>query len=47
VFLGVVGTSLQLHGLASAEGQFILFRIGMGVVLTGCTVARLGSATAG
>jgi len=39
VFLGVVGTSLQLHGLASAVGQFMLFGIGMGVVLTVCTVA--------
>ena len=39
VFLGVVGTSLQLHGLAGAVGQFILFGIGMGVVLTACTVA--------
>jgi cytochrome c-type biogenesis protein len=39
VFLGVVGTSLQLHGLASAVGQFMLFGIGMGVVLTACTVA--------
>ena len=38
VFLGVVGTSLQLHGLASAVGQFMLFGIGMGVVLTACTV---------
>jgi cytochrome c biogenesis protein CcdA len=39
VFLGVVGTSLQTHGLASAVGQFMLFGIGMGVVLTVCTVA--------
>jgi len=39
LFLGVVGTSLQLHGLASAVGQFMLFGIGMGVVLTACTVA--------
>jgi cytochrome c biogenesis protein CcdA len=39
VFLGVVGTSLQLHGVASAVGQFMLFGIGMGVVLTACTVA--------
>ena len=39
VFLGVVGTSLQLHGLASAVGQFMLFGIGMGLVLTACTVA--------
>jgi cytochrome c biogenesis protein CcdA len=39
VFLGVVGTSLQLHGLASAIGQFMLFGIGMGVVLTACTIA--------
>jgi cytochrome c-type biogenesis protein len=38
VFLGVVGTSLQLHGFASAVGQFMLFGIGMGVVLTACTV---------
>jgi cytochrome c biogenesis protein CcdA len=39
VFLGVVGTSLQLHGLVSAVGQFMLFGIGMGVVLTACTIA--------
>jgi cytochrome c-type biogenesis protein len=39
LFLGVVGTSLQLHGLASAVGQFMLFGIGMGVVLTACTIA--------
>jgi len=39
VFLGVVGTSLQLHGLASAVGQFMLFGIGMGLVLTACTIA--------
>jgi cytochrome c biogenesis protein CcdA len=39
IFLGVVGTSLQLHGLPSAVGQFILFGIGMGVVLGACTVA--------
>jgi cytochrome c-type biogenesis protein len=39
VFLGVVGTSLQLHGVASAVGQFMLFGIGMGVVLTACTLA--------
>ncbi len=38
LFLGVVGTSLQLHGLASAVGQFMLFGIGMGIVLTACTV---------
>lgn len=38
VFLGVVGTSLQLHGLASAVGQFMLFGVGMGAVLTACTV---------
>lgn len=41
VFLGVVGTSLQLHGLASAVGQFMLFGIGMGVVLTACTVTTV------
>jgi cytochrome c biogenesis protein CcdA len=39
VFVGVVGTSLQLHGLASAVGQFMLFGVGMGVVLTACTIA--------
>jgi cytochrome c biogenesis protein CcdA len=41
VFLGVVGTSLQLHGLASAVGQFMLFGIGMGSVLTVCTIATV------
>jgi cytochrome c biogenesis protein CcdA len=39
VFLGVVGTSLQLHGLAAAVGQFVLFGIGMGAVLTVLTIA--------
>jgi cytochrome c biogenesis protein CcdA len=39
IFLGVVGTSLQLHGLAGAVGQFVLFGTGMGVVLTACTIA--------
>ena len=39
VFLGVVGTSLQLHGLADAVGQFLLFGLGMGVVLTVLTMA--------
>jgi cytochrome c-type biogenesis protein len=39
VFLGVVGTSFQLHGLAAATGQFMLFGLGMGAVLTGMTVA--------
>lgn len=39
VFLGVVGTSLQLHGLADAAGQFVLFGIGMGTVLAALTIA--------
>jgi cytochrome c biogenesis protein CcdA len=39
VFLGVVGTSLQLHGLAAAVGQFLLFGIGMGAVLAALTIA--------
>jgi len=39
VFLGVVGTSLQLHGLADAVGQFVLFGIGMGTVLGLLTIA--------
>jgi cytochrome c biogenesis protein CcdA len=39
VFLGVVGTSLQLHGLAAAIGQFVLFGIGMGAVLVVLTLA--------
>jgi cytochrome c-type biogenesis protein len=39
VFLGVVATSLQLHGLADAVGQFLLFGIGMGVVITVLTIA--------
>ena len=38
VFLGVVGTSLQLHGLAAAVGQFLLFGAGMGAVLAALTV---------
>ncbi len=39
VFLGVVGTSLQLHGIADATGQFMLFGIGMGAVLGSLTIA--------
>jgi cytochrome c-type biogenesis protein len=39
VFIGVVGTSLQLHGLAAAVGQFMLFGAGMGVVLGGLTLS--------
>jgi hypothetical protein len=39
VFLGVAGTSLQLHGLADAAGQFVLFGIGMGIVLAVLTIA--------
>lgn len=39
VFLGVVGTSLQVHGAAAAVGQFVLYGIGMGAVLTAVTVA--------
>jgi cytochrome c biogenesis protein CcdA len=38
VFLGVVGTSLQLHGLAAGVGQFLLFGIGMGTVLAVLTL---------
>jgi cytochrome c biogenesis protein CcdA len=39
VFLGVVGTSLQLHGLAAAVGQFLLFAAGMGIIITVLTLA--------
>ena len=39
VFLGVVGTSLQLHGAADAVGQFMLYGLGMGAVLTAATLA--------
>lgn len=35
VFLSVVGTSLQAHGVAAAAGQFALYGVGMGTVL-GC-----------
>jgi len=42
VFLGVVGVSLQLHGLAAAIGQFVLFGLGMGTVLAVLTVATAG-----
>jgi cytochrome c biogenesis protein CcdA len=42
VFLGVVATSLQLHGLADAVGQFVLFGIGMGIVLAVLTIATAG-----
>jgi cytochrome c-type biogenesis protein len=39
VFIGVVGTSLQLNGLAAAVGQFMLFGAGMGVVLAGLALS--------
>jgi len=39
VFLSVVGTSFQLHGLAAAVGQFMLFGLGMGIVLAILTAA--------
>jgi cytochrome c-type biogenesis protein len=41
VFLSVVGTSLQLHGVVDAAGQFVLYGIGMGVVLTAVTLATV------
>ena len=42
VFLGVVGTSFQVHGLAAAIGQFVLFGLGMGAVLAVLTIATAG-----
>jgi cytochrome c biogenesis protein CcdA len=42
VFLGVVGISFQLHGLAHAIGQFVLFGLGMGTVLAVLTIATAG-----
>jgi cytochrome c-type biogenesis protein len=39
LFLAVVGTSLQAHGLAAAVGQFLLFGLGMGAVLATLTIA--------
>jgi cytochrome c-type biogenesis protein len=39
VFLAVVGTSLQVDGLAAAVGQFMLFGAGMGLVLGALTIA--------
>lgn len=39
VFLGVVATSFQLHGAAEATGQFMLFGLGMGILLTAVTLA--------
>jgi cytochrome c-type biogenesis protein len=41
VFLGVVGTSLQLHGVADAMGQFMLFGTGMGLVLAALTIGTV------
>jgi cytochrome c-type biogenesis protein len=38
VFLGVVGTSLQLHGVPAAAWQFVLFGTGMGLVLAALTI---------
>ncbi len=39
VFLAVVATSFQLHGVAAATGQFMLFGLGMGIVLAALTAA--------
>lgn len=39
VFLSVVATSFQLHGAVAATGQFMLFGLGMGIVLTAVTIA--------
>lgn len=39
VFLAVVATSFQLHGVADATGQFMLFGVGMGIVLAVLTFA--------
>jgi cytochrome c biogenesis protein CcdA len=38
VFLSVVGTSLRQHGLADAVWQFLLFGLGMGVIITVLTI---------
>jgi cytochrome c-type biogenesis protein len=38
VFLSVVGTSLRQHGLADAVWQFLLFGLGMGIIITVLTV---------
>jgi len=38
VFLSVVATSFQLHGTFAAAGQFMLFGLGMGIVLTIVTI---------
>jgi cytochrome c-type biogenesis protein len=38
-FLSVVATSFQLHGALAAAGQFMLFGLGMGIVLTAVTTA--------
>jgi cytochrome c-type biogenesis protein len=38
VFLSVVGTSLQAHGIAAAAGQFALYGVGMGAVLGSLTL---------
>lgn len=43
IFIAVVGTSLQLHGLADAVGQFLLFGTGMGAVLAVLTIATAWS----
>jgi len=38
VFLGVVGTSLKQHGFAAAVWQFLLFGLGMGIIIMVLTV---------
>jgi cytochrome c-type biogenesis protein len=38
VFLGVIGTSLRQHGLADAVWQFLLFGLGMGIIITVLTI---------
>jgi cytochrome c biogenesis protein CcdA len=39
VFISVVATSFQLHGVVAATGQFMLFGLGLGIVLTVITTA--------
>ena len=43
VFLAVVGTSLQRHGLPGAIGEFLLFAAGMGIIITVLTLATAWS----
>jgi cytochrome c-type biogenesis protein len=38
IFLSVIGTTLAVSGLVTAAGQFVLYALGMGLVIIGLTI---------